>query len=65
VIRTAIRCAAKSHRCGNCGSFIYRGDDYVELVMSPSHGDVGNTRWWRLTECSDCARQYGRMEADL
>lgn len=61
MVRVTSRTAAKLHECG-CGRWIRRGDRYVELVASPDHGDLGNTGWWRIAECSECATRYGRMQ---
>lgn len=60
--RTTRRRARKAHRCG-CGNRIRPGELYLEHVASPQHEDLGNTRWWRLPECSECAERYGRAVA--
>ena len=59
MMRSTPRRSIKLRRC-RCGTAILPGDDYVELVISPDHGDVGNVGWWRDAECRPCAVQYGR-----
>lgn len=39
---------------------IHVGDQYLEQVISPDHGDVGNAGWWRASECRACAVRYAR-----
>lgn len=60
MIWTTAREAAKPHQCSSCLNYIKTGARYLELVASPNHGDLGNTGWWRIEECGDCARRYGR-----
>ena len=53
----------RSHRfrlCESCRGSIKVGDLYLTHVASPDHDDLGNTHWWRTSECADCARRYGR-----
>jgi hypothetical protein len=61
------RVARKSHFCEWCwdtqgARHIRRGDVYLEHVITPNHDDVGNDNWWRVAECSSCARRSGRAE---
>jgi hypothetical protein len=55
MLRAAIRQARTSRRCERCRRWIYPGDHYLESVISPDHSDVGNTSWWRMGECRQCA----------
>lgn len=59
MISARCRRSRKQRRCG-CGKRIEKGDRYLEQVASPHHDDLGNPHWWRLAECEDCARRYGR-----
>lgn len=54
MIRRTLRTARKPRTCA-CGERVYPGDPYWECVASPDHGDLGNTSWWRLAECTKCA----------
>lgn len=54
------RRAIKSHHCDTCRTRIDRGEDYLEHVCSPNHDGLGNTKWWRIYECENCARIAGR-----
>lgn len=60
MIRTEPRIARKVRRCESCLSVIRPGDEYLEHVASPHHGDLDNEHWWRTWECADCATRYGR-----
>lgn len=55
--RSTLRTSRRLRRC-NCGTIIMPGDQYLEQVISPDHGDVGNTKWWRADECRACAVRY-------
>ena len=57
--RTTFRRARVHHRCP-CGTHILPGDYYIEHVISPDHGEVGNVGWWRAAECRACAARFGR-----
>lgn len=59
--QTTVRRAAKDRPCGSypCRRTIRRGELYNEHVIAPG-SDAGNERWWRSTECGDCATQAGR-----
>lgn len=59
MMRSTMRRARKLYRC-RCGKVVLPGDDYLELVISPGHGDVGNAGWWRDAECRDCSIRCGR-----
>lgn len=59
MIRTHLRTSRKLRRC-DCGTWIHAGDQYLEQVISPDHGDVGNAGWWRASECRACAVRYER-----
>lgn len=50
----------KPRRCTGCKGRIERGDLYLTHVCAPNHPEVGNSGWWRLTECAACAARYGR-----
>lgn len=63
MIRTTFRTSAKHRRC-DCGTHILPGDQYLEHVISPDHGDVGNVGWWRAAECRACAVRYDRWPVD-
>jgi hypothetical protein len=65
--RTTIRRAkapklCSGHRTG-AGAYdmgnraIQPGQLYAEHVASPDHDGMGNQRWWRMIECSDCYQQ--------
>jgi hypothetical protein len=60
--RTTVRRARVQRRCGEgCCPVVIKPDDlYLEHVVSPGHPELGNTRWRRLAECSQCAKRYGR-----
>ena len=60
MIRTTERTSRKARRC-DCGNVILPGDRYMEHVAAPGAEDLGNTRWWRIAECGECAVRYGRM----
>jgi len=60
VIRQATHCSRKARRCDSCRGSISAGQHYIESVISPGHGDVGNETWWRAAECRECAERYGR-----
>lgn len=60
MIQNDVRRSRRWRRCDRCGDGIQRGDRYVHSVASPQHDDLGNTKWWRLTECEPCARACGR-----
>lgn len=60
--RATWRTARSHHRC-ECGRLINATDRYIEHVASPHHGEIGNTTWWRLYECADCAQRHGRAVA--
>ena len=62
MMRSTPRRSIKLRRC-RCGTAILPGDDYVELVISPDHGDVGNVGWWRDAECRPCAVRAERWPA--
>jgi len=57
VNRSTLRTSRRLRRC-NCGTIIMPGDQYLEQVISPDHGDVGNAGWWRADECRACAVRY-------
>ena len=59
MIWSMVRRARKFHQCF-CGRGIREGDLYRSVVASPDHGDLGNMKWWRSAECSECCRRYGR-----
>jgi len=44
------------------GLVIRPGDRYCEVVASPGHDDLGNTSWWRLRVCAECAARYGHID---
>ena len=56
----SLRRARRDHRCDNCRKCIAAGSHYIEAVISPDHGDIGNAGWWRSHECEECATRYGR-----
>ncbi|SDZ57249.1 hypothetical protein SAMN05216215_110715 [Saccharopolyspora shandongensis] len=63
MIRSTVRTARKSRGCDACWPIrrtIKPGERYLECVASPDHGDLGNTGWWRMSECAGCAHRYGR-----
>lgn len=57
--RSTLRTSRRLRRC-NCGTIIMPGDQYLEQVISPDHGDVGNAGWWRADECSVIAASLHR-----
>jgi hypothetical protein len=59
VIRSQLRRSNKLRRC-DCGTLIQPGDQYLQQVISPHHGEVGNVGWWRADECRACAVRYDR-----
>jgi hypothetical protein len=59
-MRSQTRTARKTHRCNRCPARIRPGERYLEHVASPNHDGLGNTGWWRITECADCADTCGR-----
>ena len=59
MIRSTLRTSRKLRRC-NCGTIIQPGDQYLEQVISPDHGEVGNAGWWRASECRACAVRHDR-----
>ena len=50
----------RGRRCDMCFAPILRGELYGWSVISPNHGDVGNTGWWGASECEACSTRYGR-----
>lgn len=60
MIRRTVRTARRSRICDGCGNAIVTGEQYVEYVASPDHDDLGNTSWWRLTDCAECSVRRGR-----
>lgn len=59
MIRLTPRTARKTRTCA-CGQRILPGDLYLEQVVSPDHGEVGNVGWWRAAECYPCVSRHGR-----
>lgn len=62
MIRTTVRKSRRVRRCeGTCEDRrIMPGEQYLEHVMSPNHGDIGGDHWWRTAECAQCAARCGR-----
>mgnify|MGYP006935514237 FL=1 len=59
--RTTVRRSRRLRRCDGCKRPIERGEVYAEHVAAPDpFGDIGNSHWWRLTECAPCCAQMGR-----
>jgi hypothetical protein len=54
------RRARKVHTCEDCRRVIGTGEVYLVHVASPDDYDLGNEHWCRMSECSTCARRYGR-----
>lgn len=59
MVRNTLRKARSAYRCEN-GCQIYKGDLYLEAVISPDHDGIGNTGWWTMKECFDCSTRHGR-----
>lgn len=58
---TRRRVARKRHAaCAGYCPPIQPGDVYLECVAFPGDDANGGTRPWRIRECADCARRYGR-----
>jgi hypothetical protein len=57
---TRTRTARKPHTCSRCRTRIPAGASYLTHVLSPDHDGMGNTGWWRIAECADCAAACGR-----
>lgn len=57
--RTTPRVARKHHTC-DCRAPIRPGERYLEHVAAPDAPDLGNSQWWRLAECAECATRRGR-----
>lgn len=60
MVRNTVRRARRARRCSLCSARIPAGARYLESWASPHHDDLGNPSWWRLDECSACARVCGR-----
>lgn len=59
--RTTMRRSRRHRRCDGCKGPIEPGERYAEHVAAPDpYGELGNTTWWRLAECSHCCARYGR-----
>lgn len=63
MIFSKVRRARKLWRCG-CGGVIFPGSKYLEQIATPSHEDLGNTHWWKIQECIECATRYGRRPSE-
>ena len=64
MMRQTLRRSRRSRRCetgSHCCVPIQPGDQYIEMVASPDHGDIGNVGWWRIAECIGCATLYDRQ----
>lgn len=55
--RTTVRLARKERPCTGfrCRRTIRPGEVYNEHVTGPGHELLGNTRWMRQAECTECA----------
>jgi hypothetical protein len=62
MIKTRARTARTDKHCDSCRGAIERGERYLEHIASPHHAELENERWWRMSECGECARRYGRGE---
>ena len=62
MVKTVVRRARKEHVCSGCNRRIKVGERYNSGVASPNDREVNscNPHWWRLKECADCAKRYGR-----
>jgi len=59
LVHTSTRTTRKVRRCSSCGGSILPGERYLRHSAAPN-GELGNVRWWHLTECAACAKSYGR-----
>ena len=64
MIRAEQRTSRKFHRCERCNARIEPGDRYLFSVASPDHDDLGNTKWWPLAECRECAVLCNRWKEE-
>lgn len=60
MVKTYAYSSRRFRLCESCRGSIKVGERYLKHVASPGHEDLGNTHWWRSTECAECARRYGR-----
>lgn len=60
MIHTQTRTARKTHHCSRCQTPIRPGERHNAHTAFPHDNDLGNTGFWRLRECADCAEAAGR-----
>lgn len=63
MIRETVRTARRRRGCDTCWPIerpITPGEQYIEHVASPNHGDLDNPKWSRISICADCDERLGR-----